>query len=231
MRVTPLEIRQKSFEKDFRGYNKDEVSAFLVTLSQEWERILDENKELRIKADSNEREVQKLREVETSLFKTLKAAEDTGANVVDQANKAADLHLRETQFKAEGLMNEAKNKARNIIEESENKSKEILAEMEDKLKALADNYKKLETNRDNVISELKRLATETLERIERNRNNTFDIDSHVNQVKKEARKTISPNIDFNDSVSTVQREVIVERQTVVVESQPKVIKSFFDEIG
>jgi cell division initiation protein len=61
---------------------------------REWERILDENKELRIKLESTEREVTKLREVESSLYKTLKTAEDTGANVIEQARMAADLHLR-----------------------------------------------------------------------------------------------------------------------------------------
>ncbi|HEY0743715.1 MAG TPA: DivIVA domain-containing protein, partial [Chryseosolibacter sp.] len=74
MKITPLEIRQKTFEKNFRGYEKDEVHAFLLTLSQEWERLMDENKELRIKLETTEREVSKLREVESSLFKTLKTA-------------------------------------------------------------------------------------------------------------------------------------------------------------
>ena len=60
MRITPLDIRQKTFEKNFRGYEKDEVNAFLLSLSQEWERIVDENKELRIKLESTEREVTKL---------------------------------------------------------------------------------------------------------------------------------------------------------------------------
>ena len=56
MRITPFEIRQKTFEKNFRGYEKDEVNAFLLTLSQEWERISDENKELRIRLETTERE-------------------------------------------------------------------------------------------------------------------------------------------------------------------------------
>ena len=45
MKITPLEIRQKTFEKSFRGLDKDEVNAFLLSLSHEWERMLDENKE------------------------------------------------------------------------------------------------------------------------------------------------------------------------------------------
>ena len=44
MKITPLEIRQKTFEKVFRGYEKDEVNAYLQSLSMEWERMLDENK-------------------------------------------------------------------------------------------------------------------------------------------------------------------------------------------
>ena len=57
MRITPLDIRQKTFEKNFRGYEKDEVNAFLLTLSQEWERVLDEDTEGRIKLEATEREV------------------------------------------------------------------------------------------------------------------------------------------------------------------------------
>jgi cell division initiation protein len=86
MRITPLEIRQKAFERVLRGYDKDEVNAYLQSLSQEWERMQDDIKEIRIKYEATEREVSKLREVESSLYKTLKTAEDTGANVIDQAN-------------------------------------------------------------------------------------------------------------------------------------------------
>jgi len=49
MKITPLEIRQKEFEKKLRGYDKEEVNAFLESLSKEWERVLDENKEYKIK--------------------------------------------------------------------------------------------------------------------------------------------------------------------------------------
>src|SRR5690606_21201020 len=128
MRITPLEIRQKSFEKHFRGYDKDEVNAFLLTLSQEWERIVDENKEFRIKLEAAEREVSKLREVEGSLFKTLKTAEDTGANVVEQAKQAAELHLKESRIKADGILNEARLKAKNTVDEAELRAREILVE-------------------------------------------------------------------------------------------------------
>lgn len=240
MRVSPLDIRQKTFEKNFRGYEKDEVNAFLLTLSQEWERILDESKELRIKLEATEREVTKLREVESSLYKTLKTAEDTGANVIEQARMAADLHMRECQMQAEAMLNEAKTKARDTIEESDSRAKEILAEMEDRLKILVENYKMMETSRDDLLTSFKHLATDALERVERSRfiAKEFDPDKHLAMAKREAKRVAFPNsVDFEKTVRPEpipmrEKEIILEQRTITVEAQPKKVqKSFFDEIG
>jgi cell division initiation protein len=199
MRITPIEIRQKTFEKNFRGYEKDEVNAFLLTLSQEWERIQDENKELRIRLETTEREVTKLREVESSLYKTLKTAEDTGAHVIEQARMTADLHLRESQLKAEAMLSEAKTKAKDTIEESDVRAKEIVFQMEDRLKALVENYKKLESSREDLLSDLKRLANEMLERVERSKQMSkgFDAQEHLAMARREAKRVAFPNIDFD----------------------------------
>lgn len=237
MRITPLEIRQKTFEKNFRGYEKDEVHAFLMTLSQEWERIVDENKELKFKYESTEREIQKLREVESSLYKTLKTAEDTGASVIEQARKTAELHLRESQLKAEQLMNEAKTKAKDTIEESEVRAKQIIADMEDRLKDLIDHYKKLESAREDLASELKRLASEILEKVGRSKSNAkdFDPDKHLSTVRREAKKIAFPNMDYEKQPSREPEpepsETVVQHHDSPVEPAKKTQKSFFDEIG
>ncbi|MFY0607455.1 MAG: DivIVA domain-containing protein [Cyclobacteriaceae bacterium] len=191
MKITPLEIRQKAFEKKLRGYDKDEVNAFLVSLSNEWERIQDDNKELRIKLAQAEKEVQKLREVESSLFKTLKTAEDTGANLVDQANKAAELHLKETQMNADAMMSEAKSKAKNIIEKAEMEARNLIEEMQDAVKDLQQNYKALENHRDNITGELRNLADDIHERIKRSANQqpAFKMEDHTKKVKAMMRES------------------------------------------
>lgn len=167
MRITPLDIRQKSFEKVFRGYDKDEVTAFLQTLSQEWERMVDDYKELKFKLEASHDEIKKLREVESSLFKTLKTAEDTGSNMIEQAKRTADLHMKETQMKAEAVINESKSKAKAMIENAEHKTRQIIESMEDEVKSLEQTYKMLENYRDNMISDLRNIADSTLEKVER----------------------------------------------------------------
>lgn len=251
MKITPLEIRQKSFEKHFRGYDTDEVNAFLITLSSEWERLVDEGKELRIKLEAAEREVTKLREVESSLYKTLKTAEDTGANLIEQSRQAADLHLRESQLKADAMMNEAKMMASNTIDEAEQRARQVLSEMEERLRGMVENYKKLESTRDDLLQELKRISQDSIERVERMQNHQkgFDADKHLSQARMEIKKAIFPNTDHQQSYkkpeepkrivisepvikeSQPEPAMLVEQETVVVESHTRKVTSFFDEIG
>lgn len=229
MKVTPLEIRQKTFERTLRGYDKDEVNAYLLSLSQEWERLMDESKELRVKLDASEREVAKLREVESSLFKTLKTAEDTGANVIEQANKAAELHLREAQMSGEAILNEARDRARNTIEDAELTSRQMLAEMEDSLRELAQQYKAIETHRNNLIDDLKRLANEVIDRSQRSSESTkrFDVDEHLTQAKREAKKLILPGETENRRMRGP--EASTPKPATPPPAEP--MRSFFDEVA
>jgi cell division initiation protein len=208
MRITPLEIRQKNFEKKLRGYDKDEVSAFLLSLSNEWERVIDENKEYKIKLEQTEKEVQKLREVENSLFKTLKTAEDTGANLIDQANKAAELHLKESHMNAEAILNEAKGKAKSIIEDAELKAKELIVEMQEAIKDLEENYRTIENQRDNMVMELKNIANDVLERIQRPSkagSADFKMEDHLVKVKKLVRE--SEDLINNEQLTVRSRKL------------------------
>jgi cell division initiation protein len=240
MKITPIEIRQKSFERTLRGYDKDEVNAFLQSLSQEWERTLDECKELRIKLEGAEKEVNKLREVESSLFKTLKTAEDTGANTIEQANKTAELILRENQLNADALINEAKTRAKNTIEEAESLSKQMLAEMEDRLKSLGQHYKNLELHKENLLSDMKRLANETIDRIDRAKasNRDFDPDQHLALAKRETKKSLFPNAEVEAELKKVEPTASaapaqIPQQEPAKPSMAEVMKtqrSFFDEI-
>lgn len=191
MKITPIEIRQKTFEKKLRGFDKDEVNGFLLSMSNEWERILDENKELRIKLDQAEKEVRKLREVESSLFKTLKTAEDTGANLIDQATKAAELHMKETEMNSEALLSESKSKARAIIEKAESEARLLVDELQEAVKELEQNYRTIENHRENVIGELKNLSADIIDRVQRTNKSRgeFKMEDHLKKVKVLARSS------------------------------------------
>lgn len=158
MKITALDIRQKTFERAFRGVDKDEVDGFLLTLSQQWERMTDENRELRRQLDQAQQDVQRMREVETSLYRTLKTAEDTSTSIVDQAQKSADLKLREAQLEAERLLAEARLKARTVVEEAYQQAERAIADMQQEVQGLGQEHQRLENVYDNLVRDLQQLA-------------------------------------------------------------------------
>lgn len=190
MKITPLDIRQKTFEKKIRGYDKDEVAGFLGYLSQEWEKLVEEKNALKVKYEQAEKEASKLREVEQSLFKTLKTAEDTGASIIEQANKTAELILKEAQMNADALNAESKGNARSIVEQAESQAKNIMEDLKEDVQLLVDNYEKLQVQRDYLLKHLKKTAAETLENVKTVQDGFNEIDAvaHTRLVKDIQRK-------------------------------------------
>ena len=60
MRITPLDARKQEFPKAFRGYDCDEVRAFLNTVADEYEAVLLDNKQLREHLMAREDKIQEL---------------------------------------------------------------------------------------------------------------------------------------------------------------------------
>ncbi|MCB0505534.1 MAG: DivIVA domain-containing protein [Cyclobacteriaceae bacterium] len=241
MKITPLEIRKKVFEKQLRGYDKEEVNAFLLSLSHEWENALEQIKTFETQLKKSQEEVDKLRDVEASLYKTLKTAEDTGANMIDQAKRAADLHLKETQMNADALLNESKSKARNIIEDAEVRAKQILESMEDELKELARVYHMLEDHRDGVLNELTNLSTVTLQRVQKVSDNLkhFDIEARLKEIRKSSDEDLNSKkkIDIKPTSQPPKPkpEEMIEDNEIMEEestgpSSAGTDGSFFDEL-
>lgn len=169
MKITALDIRQKTFEKAFRGLDKDEVQAFLLTLSQQWERMGDENRELRVKLDHATQDVSKMREVETSLYRTLKTAEDTGNSITEQAQRDAELRIREAQLKAEQLLSDARQKARAVVEDAYQQSEKTIAEMKKEVNGLGQECQRLEAHLETLVRDLHHMASDVLAKVEKAR--------------------------------------------------------------
>ena len=170
MKITAIDIRQKTFEKSFRGVDKDEVQAFLNTISQQWERLGDENRELRLKLEHAQQDVQKMREVESSLYRTLKTAEDTSNNITEQAQREADLRIREAQFQAENILSEARQRARAVVDESYQQAEKTVADMQRETTGLGQECQRLEQQLDGLVRDLHHLASDALEKVEKARN-------------------------------------------------------------
>lgn len=185
MKITALEIRKKSFEKNFRGYDKDEVDVFLKEVSEEWEKLVAENDELQKKLEQSNKEANKLKEVEASLFRTLKTAEDTGASIIEEANDAADHIVREAQQNAQAMLNEAQTQSQSLIESAEQKGKQIMSELKGDVSDLVNGYETLVHQRELILKNLKKLAEDIEDNITVSKNDIkkVNIMAHLEMVE------------------------------------------------
>ncbi|WP_428655589.1 DivIVA domain-containing protein [Runella sp.] len=167
MKITPIEIRQHTFQRVLRGYDVEEVGAFLTSLSNEWERVLNENKMLKMQLEIAEKDLNKLREVELTMFRMLKTAEDTSAQMTEQAKVAAEQYIEDARQKGEELINEARKKSNMLVVDAESQSKYVREEILGEFKNHERDFKAMEKYRDNLIVQLKALANNTVDSIER----------------------------------------------------------------
>ena len=158
MKITSKEINEKTFEKNFRGYDKDEVTAFLSVLASEWDKMMAEKADLEKQLASSEKEANKLKQVEESLFRTLKTAEDTGALIIEEANIAAEEIMNEAHQNAGSMLNEAQNQSQNLVESAEAKGREIMESLKADISSLVSGYETLLKQRDILIKNLKSLS-------------------------------------------------------------------------
>lgn len=231
MKITPLEIRQHEFEKTFRGYNIEEVDNFLGTLSQEWERVLNESKMLRMQLEIAEKEANKLREIEMTLFKTLKTAEDTSTMITEQASQQADKHLHESKLQGEKVLIEAQQKANDIIKQAEDRAKYIKEEVLGDVKVLERDFRAMDHYKTNLLVQMRSLSNATLEHVQR-----FEDKFDKEGVDAKFKEATSMLTEEDENVTVVENEITepveeIKIATEVIETtEPIVIEEVVDEI-
>ncbi|HUX46960.1 MAG TPA: DivIVA domain-containing protein [Desulfosporosinus sp.] len=123
MQMTPLDIRNKIFDKGIRGYQCGEVEKFLETVSQEFESAYTENFELRERTKELETEISHYRQLENTLQQTLVLAQQTAEEVKKTARHEAALLLREAEHDKLSKVSEAQVILEAIKEEIEGLSR------------------------------------------------------------------------------------------------------------
>jgi cell division initiation protein len=117
MKITPLDIQQMRFKVVFRGYDRREVDASLDALMSEFEALVRENNELREKTASVEIQLMDLRKKEGTLNATLMKAQELVGDMKANAQKEADLLIKEGELRAEEMSKEAREEAARLRRE------------------------------------------------------------------------------------------------------------------
>jgi cell division initiation protein len=109
MRITPHDIRQQQFTvKMFKGYDIQEVDAFLEDVGEDYESLLKETALLKEQLAAQEERTRGVSEREKSLQDTLVTTQRLCEEMKAAAKREADLIVRESELRGEKFVEEAR---------------------------------------------------------------------------------------------------------------------------
>jgi len=115
--VSPLEMRQAKFGTAMRGFERSEVTAFLLEAADGYEQALRDNDRLRQEIIRLEGSLQQFRELEGGLRSMLVSAQKVADDMKENAQQEAARILREAEGRADLQSQHAKAQAEDIQRE------------------------------------------------------------------------------------------------------------------
>lgn len=238
MKISAIEIRKHTFEKIFRGYDPDEVDAFLNSLSQEWERYSSENNLLKMQLEYAEKELAKLKDIESTLFRTLKAAEDTSKLIEKEANENAEKRIEESRVAANDLVTEAEQRTSQIIRQTEDRLAKFKEDFAQEVKVQERDFRAIENFRDNLIVQLSSLANSALETVERFEqkydkesvlNKMEDIKKHIAEIEIPKKPLYQAPVRIEVEEKPAESPTEQEVEVVLQDDKPELVFEVAEE--
>jgi DivIVA domain-containing protein len=113
--LTPLDIRRYDFgAKSFRGYDEKKVEDFRNQVAEELERLTRVNQELDSKARGFHEQLRAFRERDKALNEALVSAQQLRSEIREQAEREAQLILREARAEGERQLDSIRNDTRQL---------------------------------------------------------------------------------------------------------------------
>ena len=98
MNITTKDIKKRDFKKSIRGYDMNEVDAFLDMVSSHYEKLLIENKTLSEKIKTLLGDIEVYKENESNLQRAIIKSQDIAEEVIQNAKKRAENIVREAEL-------------------------------------------------------------------------------------------------------------------------------------
>jgi cell division initiation protein len=139
MKVTPLDLRQQKFRSVMRGFDREEVTAFLNEVAEDYEQALREADRLRDDMTRAQASLEEHREHERNLRNTLLTAQKLADEIRTNAESDAKRIVREAEGRADLLLQKAQARLEDVQREIDSlrlKRRDVEASLESTITAL-----------------------------------------------------------------------------------------------
>src|SRR6185436_16128536 len=106
MRISALDIRQQQFSKRVRGFDRQEVEAFLEDVAEDYESVVKENTLLKEQLATLEERSRNITEHERTLQDTLITTHRLTEEMKQAAKREAEILVRDAEMRGEKITEE-----------------------------------------------------------------------------------------------------------------------------
>ncbi len=114
MKISPLSVKRQEFAKKLRGYDPEEVQAFLEKLADDIDELIKENEGLHQQVETLNTSLNEFKKIEKNLQDTLLKAQESSTKTIESTKKQANLIIKEAELKAAQIVEKARENANEI---------------------------------------------------------------------------------------------------------------------
>lgn len=216
MKISSHDIRSKTFNTKFLGgLDPVEVSAFLGSLATAWDRLLEENRELKQRLDVVEPEAQQFKEYQMTLLSTINNTKTQQQEILEKAKSDAEQVVRDATMTADAIKTKAEWTSKTLKEESEQFARNTYKELKMHVSSLQNEYNSILHMRELLLKELRGFTLEITNRVDRLENKPLTDILSIPQPTGRLGESIA------DAVEQTAQEQAQEQTNTQAEEQAK----------
>jgi cell division initiation protein len=135
VKIVPIDITHKSFNRKVMGYDPSEVSEFLNAVAQELESAIHERNRLKEALREKELQLLEYKDRDRVLKDTITTAQKMSERIKSESDREAQMILQDAHHKAEMIVRDSRDSLKNVYRDI-NDLKKIKLQFEANLKAM-----------------------------------------------------------------------------------------------
>lgn len=129
--LTPLDIRDKTFNVKMRGYDQDQVNDFLDQIIADYEAVLKEKDSMAEELKTTKEQVKHYEGMKDAMNQSIIVAQEAADRVRSAAEAEAAEVRQQAQDDAESVLNDAHAKSEDVLTQADDRSRQLALQTED----------------------------------------------------------------------------------------------------
>ena len=131
--LTAQDIHEKDFARGRKGYDMDEVDAFLDEVVNDFDLLSRENQELNARIEALNKQIESYRGMENSMMHTMVTVHKAAEDITDKAKREADELYTKTRHEADEMVERARTESEQMLADAKEKAEAILQSKQDEI--------------------------------------------------------------------------------------------------